>query len=162
MATEVTTNIRIQSPSRKRLVAGDVFSVSLPDSKFLFGRVVDPAISLGGIPAILIYLYRRVSRQKEIPRLEDRQASNLMVSPIATNRLVWSRGYFETIGNVPLGAGEVLSQHCFLDSRGCYFDEHGNRLDGPIEPVGDYGLHSFRTIDDQISDALGIERAPDS
>lgn len=51
-------------------------------------------------------------------------------------------------------------QHCFLSaSRGKYFDDQGHELPGPIEPVGDYRLHSLRTIDDEISDALGIPPA---
>ncbi len=75
---------------------------------------------------------------------------------------VWSRGYFEILANVPLTADDVLVQHCFRSaSRGRYFDEHGNELPGLAEPIGDHGLYSFRTIDDQVSDALGIDRAPE-
>jgi hypothetical protein len=85
----------------------------------------------------------------------------LLVSPIMTNRLPWTRGYFETLANVPLEVGDVLPRHCFLSaSRGRYFDDAGNELAGAIEPVGDYALHSFSTIDDQISDKLGIPRVP--
>lgn len=57
----------------------------------------------------------------------------------------------------------MLAQHCFLSaSRGRYFDENGADLGGGVEPVGDYGLHSYRTIDDQLSHALGIPLAPES
>ena len=73
----------------------------------------------------------------------------------------WSEGVFETVGNIPLGDGDVLDQHCFRRWNGKYFDECSNQLPGPVEPVGDFGLHSFRTIDDDISDALGFERVPD-
>jgi hypothetical protein len=55
---------------------------------------------------------------------------------------------------------DVLPQHCFQDSRGWYFDEQGNRLHAAVEPVGQWGLHSYRTIDDEISKALGIPPAP--
>ncbi len=68
---------------------------------------------------------------------------------------------FETVGNVPLGDGDVLDQHCFLRWNGDYYDEYSNKLPGPVEPVGDFGLHSFRTIDDEISGALGFDLAPD-
>jgi len=40
-----------------------------------------------------------------------------------------------------------------------YFDELSKPMDGPAEPVGEFGLQSYRTIDNLISDALGIERA---
>ncbi len=78
-----------------------------------------------------------------------------------TNKLPWSKGYFQTVDHWPLEPGDLLRQHCFLSgARARYFDEAGNELPGPVEPVGDYGLHSFRTIDDAVSDALGIDRAP--
>lgn len=85
----------------------------------------------------------------------------LLVSPIMTNKLPWSKGYFETLANVPLGEDDVLDQHCFLDWTGRYYDENLNELPGPREPVGEYGLASFRTIDDEVSDALGFERVRD-
>ena len=44
--------------------------------------------------------------------------------------------------------------HTFRDIRGWLFDEDGNQLDTPVGPVGDAGVHSFRTIDDLVSDAL--------
>lgn len=61
-----------------------------------------------------------------------------------------------------LAADDVLARHCFRSaSRGRYFDEHGVELPGPIEPLGDHGLHSSRAINDQVSDALGESRAPE-
>lgn len=42
----------------------------------------------------------------------------------------------------------MLPRLCFLSAVGRYFDEQGNELTEPIEPVGDRGLHSYRTIDD--------------
>lgn len=60
-----------------------------------------------------------------------------------------------------LAEGDVLKQHCFKDSYGHYYDEQSRELPGRIEPCGVWGLHSYRTIDDDISDALGIPRAPD-
>jgi hypothetical protein len=45
--------------------------------------------------------------------------------------------------------------------RGVCFDEFAVRLARCIEPCGQLGLHSFRTIDDAVSEALGIPLAPD-
>ena len=67
----------------------------------------------------------------------------------------------KAVGSVPIGDGDVLDQHCFRRLNGEYLDECSNQLPGPVEPVGDFGLHSFRTIDDEISDALGFDRVPD-
>ncbi len=77
-----------------------------------------------------------------------------------TNKLPWSRGYFRTIENMPLAEGEVLPRHCFRAKFRKDFAEAAIELPGDIEPCGDWVLHSFRTIDDEVSDALGIPRVP--
>lgn len=166
MADVASTNIQILKPSRKQVQPGDVFAVGLPDGTYLFGRVVSTnaqwTLAVGADPAILIYLYRDRSGTKALPDRSAIRPDRLLVSPILTNRLPWSRGYFETLANVPLERDDVLLQHCFLSaSRGRYYDDDGNELAGACEPVGDYALHSFRTIDDQISDALGIPKVPE-
>jgi Immunity protein 26 len=164
--TEVPTNLRVLQRSRKAPLPGDVFTMQLPDQQFVFGRVVSTqarwTAAMGADPAILIYIYRGHSVAADIPDRVAMSVKRLLVPPIMTNRRPWSSGYFQRLGNLPLESGDVLSQHCFLSaSRGRYFDEQGNELPGPVEPVGDHGLHSFRTIDDQVSDALGIPRVPE-
>jgi hypothetical protein len=53
-----------------------------------------------------------------------------------------------------------LPVHCFYSPtwKRC-FDEEGNEMP-KIEPCGQAGIESYRTIDDAISDALGIARVP--
>ena len=48
-----------------------------------------------------------------------------------------------------------------MSSGNQYFDEYSNKLAKPSSPIGDWGLDSYRTIDDAISEALGIPLAPD-
>jgi hypothetical protein len=163
---EVKTNLRVLQPSRKKLRAGDVFAMQMPDDLYLFGRVISTDAVSGfsfSASAILIYVFRTRSEVKAPPRREDLRPDNLLVPPILINRLPWSRGYFETIDHRPLEDDEVLAQNCFWDValRGQYFDEKGHELPGPVEPVGRYGLNSYRTADDKISKALGFERVPD-
>jgi hypothetical protein len=60
-----------------------------------------------------------------------------------------------------LSKDDLLARHCFWDAaRGRYYDEDFKELPMPLEPCGDWGLHSFRTIDDALSEALGIPPAP--
>ena len=109
-------------------------------------------LGVGG--AILIYIYVARSREKAtVPKL---LRSQLLLPPIMTNKLPWVKGYFEFVENRPLGPADRLHHHCFKDIRGGYFDERGNRLPGPVEPVGQWGLHTFRTMK-----ALGIPLAPE-
>lgn len=153
-------NLRVLKKARRPPQVGDVFAMLPPDGDHLFGRVVSVDAAVGAFrPCILVYIYRaRASRKEEVPRLDP---SSLLMPPVMTNRLPWSLGYFETVGRTPMGDGERLHQHCFRDLRGWYFDEYSNRILQPVEPIGEWGLDSVRTIDDKVSKALGIPLAPD-
>jgi hypothetical protein len=153
-------NLSVLKKTRRAPERGDIFVMRPPDGHFLFGRVIDTnARRLGVGGAVLFYVYRvRSTVKTPIPGLLRGQ---LLVAPMMTNRRPWTMGYFEHIANQPLGPLDRLAQHCFKDSRGLYFDEAGTRLGGPVEPVGQWGLQSYRTIDDEVSRALGIPLSPD-
>ena len=107
---------------------------------------------------MLIDIYRvRAAAKTPVPELLRGQ---LLVPPVMTNKQPWTKGYFEHVTNRPLSSMDRLPQRCFRDSRGWYFDHVGRRLEAPAEPVGQWGLGSYRTIDDDISWALGIPVAP--
>lgn len=148
-------NLIVLNKSRRRLKAGDIFVMEPPDEMFLYGRIVSTEARIASMEGcILIYIYRTRSVTKlPVPKLSSRQ---LLTPPLMTNTLPWRRGYFETIAHVALEAKDILEQHCFKDSRGRYFDEANNELYAPVEPVGVWGLHSYRTIDDEVSKVLGI------
>ncbi len=110
---------------------------------------------------VLVYIYKVRSEAKRLPPLAELRPTNLLLPPLMINRLPWSRGYFETIGNLPLGDEDALPRHTFRRFTGQYFDEYNNQLSQPNEPVGEYGLQSYLTIDDAISDALGYPRIPE-
>lgn len=134
----------------------------LPDSRYLFGRVIACDAVVGPMEGVLLlYVYQHRSDSPVIPERSELRPDRLLTSPFLTNRKGWSEGLFETIGSVQLDSRDVIEQHCFRRWNGEYFDEYSNQLSGPVEPVGDFGLHSFRTIDDEISDALGFDRVPD-
>lgn len=154
-------HLAVLKKSRRAPQEGDIFVVQPPDGQFLFGRVIEtnarPFGDQGG--GVLIYIYRVRSPVKvPVPELLPGQ---LLVAPMMTNRRPWTMGYFEHLENRALSAMDRLPQHCFRNSYGQYFDEFRNALDGPVEPVGLFGLHSFRTVDDSISEALGIPLTPD-
>lgn len=158
----MATNLEILQPSRSKQREGDIFALRLGD-EFRFGRVISTEAMAGwSMPgAILIYIFRAPSSELAMPEDELMRPDQLLIAPLMTNRLPWSRGYFQTIGHRPLAPGEVLNQHCFRSSNGRYFDESAREIPGPAEPCGDGGLHSYRTIDDEISAALGVPRAPE-
>ncbi len=54
------TNLRVLRPSRKTLQVGDIFTMQLPDEKYLFGRVIlaDLPIERAPMPkSNLLYIY---------------------------------------------------------------------------------------------------------
>lgn len=154
-------NLQVLKKSRRVPEQGDIFVMRPPDGVFLYGRVISTTAKAGwGFDnSNLIYVYRRraVEREPVPPLLRN----ELLVPPMMTNQLPWSRGYFEFLMNRPLGTMDRLPQHCFKRSTGGYYDDEGNELAGLVEPCGQYGLHSFRTIDDEISRALGIPLTPE-
>jgi len=156
-------NLELLRPSRRKLAVGDVFVVKPIRHPFLFGRIIRTDAALFGQGNLLLYFYDAWSDDaQDVPSLtRDR----LLMPPVVTNRLGWSRGFFNHVENRPLTSGDVLPVHCFVSNvyrdGPRYFDEFRNQLPGPVPPVGDRGLHSYRTIDDEISRVLGIPLAPD-
>lgn len=164
----MATNLAILKPSRKRPQVGDAFILRVADGPYLSGRLIRDDANAGGFPnSSLIYIFATRSDEPALIDPAKMVPGNLLVPPIMTNRLPWSRGYFVTLASWPLDEGEALGRHCFESFRdpprypNQYFDEYGNRLSRRIEPCGDFGLHSFRTIDDAVSAALGVPLAPD-
>jgi len=135
--------------------------MQLPDEKYLFGRVifVDLPSSKAPMPkANLLYIYRD-RHDTKTPEIDHLTPDRFLIPPVFTNRQGWNQGVFETVDHRPLLSGDLLPQHCFRDFTGEYYDENMNRLPGPIEPCGSWGLASYQYIDDQISEALGLARA---
>jgi hypothetical protein len=112
-----------------------------------------------GANLIYIYAYQSESMMPDEARLRP---GDLLIPPVWTNRLGWTKGVFATISSGMLQPTALLPQHCFRRHDGVYLDETGRRLPGPVEPCGEWGLVSYRWIDDRISDALGIPRIPES
>src|SRR3954452_9236707 len=130
------SNLIALSPSRKRLAEGDIFAMRVLDLGFVFGRVISTEAiwAVGGEDsglANLLYIYSGVHTELNPPHRLKPEA--LLIPPVMTNRLGWSRGYFQTIANRPLKPEDVLRVHCFRRSNGEFYDERGSRLRGPVE-----------------------------
>lgn len=136
----------------------------MPDDRYLFGRVVAMTdADLGGSADFpVVYVYRVRSQRKEIPDRAELRPANLLIPPKIVNTLGWSRGYFETVANIPLDAEDTPAQLCFFrPSRGHYVDHLGRPLPSLVEPAGIFAVGNYRTLDDEVSEALGISLGPD-
>ncbi len=157
------TNLRLLKRSYRQPLPGDVFVMQLPDDRYLFGRVILADIPHDESPmpgAYLIYVYRHLSVTKT-PDFAALCPNQLLIPPEFINRMPWTKGYFETVASRPLEKSDLLPQHCFLRHTGKYVDETGTELPSRVEPCGEWGLGSYRMLDDLISDALGIPRVPE-
>jgi hypothetical protein len=156
------TNLQVLKPSRKKPAAGDVFAMQLPDDSYIFGRVIEADLqdfNRAPMPgSYLIYVYSVRSSEKQ-PDLGALLPDRLLLPPVFINRMPWAKGYFENVGHEDLSSRLLLQQYCFWDAaRARYVDEKLIPLPRELQPCGDWGLSSYRWLDDQVSDALGIPR----
>lgn len=156
------TNMKALKKTRKKVNLGDIFSFQILEGKFHWGRVVSLTANVGGFnDCVLIYIYKTVTENGQtVP--SSLSINDLLLAPIATNELPWKKGYFQLIDNQELTSEDLLEVHCFYDVLfKKNFDDAGNQLDKSYAPCGSYGLDSYTTIDDKISEALGLELAPE-
>lgn len=86
----------------------------------------------------------------------------LLLPPVFINKMPWTKGYFETVVHVDITSSDRLGQHCFWRAaQGIFVDENRNPLPHEVPPCGEWGLASYRLLDDLVSDALGIPRVPE-
>lgn len=156
------TNIRFIAKSRKVQRPGDVFVMLLPNERYLFGRVIATDAQLFAMTkVVLVYIFKTQQVGKQLSDRDELQTDRLLIPPVFTNRLGWSRGFFETIDNLPFLDGERLEQHSFLHPlHDRHYDEYSKPVSNPVEPIGMFAVGNYRTIDEHISDALGFEPAP--
>lgn len=154
------TNLQRGRGTRTKPHEGEIFTLQVPDKRHLFGRVILSDFPSGPMPgAHLVYIYRCLTQDRNPPK-DQLRPSWLLLPPLFTNSLGWSKGYFQRIDTEPLRDGDLLPQHCFKRWDGEIVDEYGRMLGRPVEPCGEWMLMSYRMIDDLISDALRIPRAP--
>lgn len=155
-------NMEIFGASRKKPKSGDIFVLRMKGhDQFIFGRVIRTDAKIMAMEGcILIYIYRAFSDSEDkTPQLKNEE---LLVPPMMTNQLPWSKGYFKVVKHIQLTQDQVLPTHCFHDFRNSYFDEYNNKLVRRTEPCGEHALKSYRTIDDAVSKALGVPLAAGS
>ena len=154
---------QLQSPSRKKVVPGDVFSIKLPEG-YLFGRVIatNAKSSEWDEPHLhLLYIYKDIHKTAADFQIDDFRPPQLLIPPVITNRLGWSRGVYETVGHIPLEDTDKLERNIFKrPGHTDYWDENANPVDEPLvkdrSVVGLQAVHSYMTIEWEVSVALGL------
>lgn len=147
----------VQQPSRKRVVAGDIFTMRLVSGGCVFGRVISTGAVHGGVPGlILIYVYSGIAETAQAPCQFDK--NRLLFPPLVTNRQGWLKGYFQTVEHRPLVSEDRFPVHCFqrrsFHGAKSYFDEFDQPLPARLEPCGEYVVAGYSSIDRRIAKAL--------
>ena len=156
MSDQAFTELIPLTPSRKRLREGDVFLLQPIPGTFYCGQIIRLKVEsrdsfVNGMS--LIYIYDRRVPDRGVPAYLD--AAPLLIQPVVINRLPWSRGYFETVGNLPVTERERRLSFGFWDTvRKRFVDAGGNPL--AKEPLywTDYGLASYAVVGMLVQRAL--------
>lgn len=158
MSNQAFTELIPLTPSRKRLREGDVFLLQPLPGTFYCGKIVRLKVAsrdsfVNGMS--LIYIYDRRVPGRGVPA--DLDAAPLLIPPVVINRLPWSRGYFETVGNLPVTERERRLSFGFRDAARKRFVDAGGR---PLakEPLywTDYGLAGYPVVGMLVQRALAV------
>ncbi|MBE6754655.1 MAG: hypothetical protein E7559_09980 [Ruminococcaceae bacterium] len=150
--------------SRKKPCVGDVFVLQPFSGTFYFGKVIQSDLQsddsfIRGM--FLVYIYDYSSTKKEI--VTDFENSDFLIAPMIINTQPWLKGYFETIGNIPVTVQERNVEYGFWDViKKHYVDIKGNVLDSPPKYHSIYGLGSYGIITKEVFKALGSDNALES
>jgi len=156
MSNREPTNLRVLHPSREKRICGDFFAYEMPDGVRRFGRLIARAVGLAFEPHPVQHLvYFFAGDQSGVFDVSRLRRDRLLIPPLVVNQKPWTLGFFKRVARIPLAQDDILPVHCFYSAwRNKYFDETGRELPRRIEPCGEFGLHSYLTVDDALSAAL--------
>lgn len=147
--------------SKKQPKEGDVFLVQPFYHMYYYGKVIQVYVQsrdscVNGMN--LIFIYDKCADDKSIPSNLDQ--CSFLIPPIIINKLPWSRGYFETIGNVPVTDQEKAMPFGFWSfQKKMFVDVNGNPLTYKPQCWSDYGLASYAVVGEKIQAALKAPNA---
>jgi hypothetical protein len=105
-----------------------------------------------------VYLFRGSESADEAVHDDHLRTELLLIPPLFVHRGLWTRGYAEHVRETTLSTADRLAEHCFKAPWG-HFDEFGVKK-AHSEPCGQWSMSTVWTLDDRLSDALGVARAP--
>lgn len=161
--TNPTKEHNLQYLKKSRLKSGDIFAIRI-GSEYLFGRIIRGNLSFEESPfggSYLVYIYNVRSASKTID-YSLLTPDNLLVPPMYTSNVLWAQGYATKVANATITEKDLLKQHCFYSAtHKTYYDDSGTELSDKTEPCGEWiYIVGLSYIDNKLSDALGIKRAP--
>jgi hypothetical protein len=149
-------NMILMEPYKKKLNVGDIFVIKYSNSYF-FGRVGD-IYNPGKHQLYVVYVYNNSSSSINIiPELDK---NFLLVKPCIINRLGFSRGYLKVVDNLPIDDKNGFPILSYTDGR-YYYNSLNYKIRKPQGFIVKLSFGNYRTLDDEISNKIGIPLAPD-
>lgn len=142
-----------------RLKQGDIFALLINDT-YLFGRIVNDQVSMLGSHVALVYVYNIRSKS---PNIDSTRLTpdKLLLPPFIPSPSLWTKGYAVKTDFIPVQDDNLLKRHCFKVNEDKYVDEFGSTITKQdSEYCNSWGIMGVGIIDDLISDAMRIKRAP--
>jgi hypothetical protein len=137
--------LRILKKSRSNILPGDIFTLSLNEGEYYFGKIIKTNVSVFSEDNFLVYIYNYLTKDRtEIPELK---LINLLTYPILISNQVFQKGYFEKVGHDDAYLNEIFPAHIFFDPlKENYVTEFGKVTDKPQSEVGIYGIVSQSSL----------------
>lgn len=140
---------------------GDVFALQPQRNIFCFGKVIRTNLKstdsfIKGMT--LVFIYDCLCIEKVVPEHFDEE--ELLIAPIIVNNQPWSKGYFETVDNVPVSEREINLEFGFWDLlTGEYVDIQGKKMRKKPEYCSIYGLGSYGIVGKEVRKAIESKKS---
>jgi hypothetical protein len=151
MEDDVFNELIVMKASRKKPKVGDIFVVQPLHEIYYYGHVVDTNIQnptnlfINGM--CLIFMYKYKSNEPILPSAMDLEGSGLLFAPTVINYKGWTKGYYLTVGNIPIEQMERKYDYGFWSSTARkYYSTTGEELTHKPEYRDIYGLSSYGYI----------------
>jgi len=142
--------------SSKEPETGDLFVVQPKEGIYYYGKVIKARVESKDLSFkgwYLVFLYDFCASRKNSNINLD--GTPLLIAPLVINKRLWTMGYFETIGKLPVTKYDLSIDFGFWDVlRKKYYDLQGNEMSHKPQYSSVFGLGSFGIVIKEIYKAL--------
>ena len=159
----------IKKTSKPKIEMGDVFLLSPREGLYFYGRVLKTKIKTinndtftEGKQTIFIFKHKTktITMDNFAPDYD-----NLLIAPSIVDMSYWKKGYFYTIGNIPLTEEEYNLNYGFYKlgipgiRDGWFCTEEGEELENEPKIMGMYGIATVTGIAAKVETELIIDQS---
>ena len=144
--------LKVIKRKRPKLAEGDVFLLSPVENVYFYGKVIKVGIKTNNQDGFIegkntVFIYKCKTRELTLddysPNYDD-----LLIMPAIVDISYWNKGYFYTVGNVPLTDEEKSLDYGFYRSmvRDFFVTEEGTTLSYQPQLLGTYSIKTITGI----------------